>query len=256
MRFFVFLQSGVSTFVATTLLFANGLHASEQATDDLAQSSSIVGKLPDIINTTVPEWALQSYGDDMLFTVKREGKAIGTHSVKFSSDGDAFLVDTETRLKVKFLFFTAYRFEYTAQEIWQNGEVRQVFADTNNNGKDLSYEMTFDGGQVAIKEGEANNVFQLEPNTYPSNHWHPRVLGADVIINTLSGIPNQVEITPRDWELVQTGQGERRAQRYEYSGELADVSSWYDETGRWVALEFKGDDGSTITYECVRCGAL
>lgn len=249
-------QIVVSTFLASAMVFADGSQAAESPAGEGAASSSLVGNLPSVINTSVPEWAVQSYGDDMLFTVKREGKPIGSHSVKFRQEGGAFVVDTETRLKVKFLFFTAYKFEYTAQEVWQNGEVRQVFADTNNNGEDLSYEMTFDAGQVTIKDGGVNNVFQLEPNTYPSNHWHPRVLGADVIINTLSGIPNQVEITPRDWELVQTGKGERRAQRYEYSGELANVSSWYDEAGRWVALEFKGDDGSTITYECVRCGAL
>lgn len=250
------LKSVIAAFLASSMVLSCGSQASDQSAGDPAESSSLVATLPSVMNMSVPEWALQSYGDDMLFTVKREGKAIGTHSVKFRRDGDAFVVDTETRLKVKFLFFTAYKFEYTAQEIWQNGEVRQVFADTNNNGEDLVYEMTFNAGQVTIKEGDANKVFQLEPNTYPSNHWHPRVLGADVIINTLSGIPNQVEITPKDWELVQTAQDERRAQRYEYSGELANVSSWYDEAGRWVALEFKGDDGSTITYECVRCGAL
>jgi len=212
--------------------------------------------LPGNIETSVPEWALTSYGEDMLFTVKRNGKPIGTHAVKFSRDGDAFVVDTKTKLKVKFLFFTAYKFEYTAQEIWRDGKVQQVFADTNNNGEDFIYEMTFDADKVTIADGSADAVFDLDPNTYPSNHWHPKVLSAQVIINTLSGVPNQVEITPTDWELVSTAQDERRAQRYEYSGELENVSSWYDEKGRWVALEFKGEDGSTISYECVRCGAL
>ena len=208
------------------------------------------------IETSVPEWALKSYGEDMLFTVKREGKRIGTHAVKFRQEGDAFVVETKTELKVKFLFFTAYRFEYTAREIWRDGKVKQVFADTNNNGEDFIYEMTFDEETVTIADGSANAVFELAPNTYPSNHWHPRVLDAKVIINTLSGSPNEVKITPNEWELVQTGEESRRAQRYEYSGELANVSSWYDEAGRWVALEFQGEDGSTITYECVRCGAL
>lgn len=215
-----------------------------------------IGALSSDIGTSVPEWALKSYGDDMLFTVKRNGKKIGTHAVKFHQEGDTFIVDTKTELKVKFLFFTAYKFEYTAREIWRNGRVQKVFAETNNNGEDLTYEMTFDADKVTVADGTTNAVFALEPNTYPSNHWHPKVLSAQVIINTLSGSPNSVEITPSEWEWVATAQEDRRALRYDYSGELADVASWYDEVGRWVALEFKGEDGSTITYECVRCGVL
>lgn len=208
----------------------------------------------DEIDTSLPTWTEQSYGDDMLFTVKREGKKIGTHSVSFSTEGDKLIVDTETKLKVKFLFITAYRFKYTAREIWQNGQISQISANTNANGKKFTYEMKFNGNNVSVDDGATDTVFELEAAAFPSNHWNPNVLRAPIIMNTLSGSPNTIEITPLDWETRPTAEVSRRAQGFEYSGELNDVVSWYDERGRWVGLEFKGEDGSTITYECVRCG--
>lgn len=211
--------------------------------------------MPTEAEASLPAWAEQSYGEDMLFTVKREGKKIGTHAVSFSTEGDKLIVDTETNLKVKFLFFTAYKFKYTAREIWHDGQISEITADTNANGKKYSYDMKFDGTNVSVDDGMTDTTFKLETAAFPSNHWNPNVLQAPIIMNTLSGSPNTVEITPLNWEARPTADESRKAQRFEYSGELSDVVSWYDERGRWVGLEFKGEDGSTITYECVRCGA-
>jgi len=211
--------------------------------------------MPMETEASLPTWAAQSYGKDLLFTVKREGKKIGTHAVSFTTEGDRLIVDTETKLKVKFLFFTAYKFNYTAREIWQNGQIQQITADTNANGKKFTYDMDFDGTNVIVDNGETDTTFELETAAFPSNHWNPNVLKAPIIMNTLSGSPNAIEITPLDWEVRPTADESRRAQGFEYSGELNDVVSWYDEKGRWVGLEFKGEDGSIITYECVRCGA-
>jgi len=216
----------------------------------LMSSSSVY----DNINVPVPEWAVQSYESDVLFTVKRKGKKIGTHTVKFRYENDDFIVDTETKLKVKFLFFTAYKFDYKAREIWREGRLSQVITSTKDGGDTVSYEMAFEQDKVIVDNGEAQEFFKAETSIYPTNHWHPKVLGTAAVMNTISGNKNAVEITAHDWEVVPAGDETRKAQRFTYEGELNNVAAWYDERGRWVGLEFKGKDGSIITYECVRCG--
>lgn len=180
------------------------------------------------------DWARASYGDEITFSIHRKGKEIGKHSVKFA---DGAQVTSETELKIKVLFITAYKFEYSSVEEWNGTGLLAAKTDTYDGGKRSSTEYTMDEGA-----------------SFTTNHWNPNVLKQDKVFNTITGKTNAVEITPSDWEMVDTGTGLRRAQRYEYSGDLRDVKSWYDEQNRWVGLEFLARDGSVITYKCESCG--
>ena len=204
---------------------------------------------------SIPEWANRAYGEDLLFEIRREGRKIGTHRVEFNWEDGVFRVETRTRIKVKFLFFTAYRFEYTSSELWQDGLIDRVLAFTDENGKEREYSIDYEARRVTVQDGSNVVRYDMETTPYPTNHWHPQVLSTSRVVNTLSGNLNNVEISPVSWELVPAGEGERRAMRFDYNGDLNDVSAWYDEQGRWVGLRFKGSDGSEITYECIRCGA-
>jgi hypothetical protein len=50
--------------------------------------------------------------------VLREGEEIGRHELLFRRQGDKLAVDVRTRVAVKVLFVTAYRFEHDGQEFW------------------------------------------------------------------------------------------------------------------------------------------
>ncbi len=206
----------------------------------------------------IPEWAMNAYGDEIEFEVRRKGKKIGEHTVKFTRDGETYYVDTETRLKVKFLFFTAYKLEYKTRETWQGNELVSIDTDTNNNGDKTRFDMGYASKAVTVKDVRKDGVedtYDLGIGLYPTNHWNPYVLKTEQVMNTISGRPNQVTITPADWEMIEILDMEpRRAMRHDYAGELEDVSAWYDERGRWVGLQFKGGDGSTVSYHCIECG--
>ena len=72
------------------------------------------------------------------------------------------------------------------------------------------------------------------------------------MLNTVTGELNRVEIISRGVETLKSKHGEIIGQRYSYTDDL-DTEVWYDQKGRWVGMEFKGKDGSIITYVCQQC---
>ena len=87
---------------------------------------------------------------------------------------------------------------------------------------------------------------------FPTSHWHGAVVSEQRVLNTLTGLVNEVRIEARGREPVETESGMVAAGRYAYSGDL-NTDVWYDDCGRWVKLRFQARDGSTIDYVCRRC---
>ncbi|GHF11425.1 hypothetical protein GCM10017044_01480 [Kordiimonas sediminis] len=201
------------------------------------------------------DWALETYGPKMEFQVHRDGKKIGSHQVTFSETEQGHLqVEAETRLRVKFLFLTAYKFDYKTKSIWQDSTLKRLDARTRDGGDVTEFSANFDMSSVTIQMDDKQKTHDIQSPLFPTNHWNPSVLDRTSVFNTITGRVNDIEIIPRDWETIDTPNGPIKARRYDYAGDLQDVSSWYDEKGRWVGLRFKGRDGSTISYECVQCG--
>jgi hypothetical protein len=202
----------------------------------------------------IHNWAIQSYGPGMSFNIKRNGNQIGTHEVSFKTNDEKLYIEATTKIRVKFLFFTAYKFDYTAKEIWQNGELISLLSYTNDNGK--KSEVKLDYGSDIVKAINDKDTFSntLDGLIYTTNHWNPNVLNANVVLNTVTGKLNQIQISQKGEEMVPTGAGERSAIHHRYDGDLNNISTWYDEKLRWVGLNFKSKDGSIISYECNLCG--
>lgn len=204
----------------------------------LALASATNTSLPEI-STDMESWVLPLYGEEMQFDVKRNGKKIGEHFVTFKQENDKLIVNAKTKIRVKFLFITAYRFDYKAEEIWQANELKTLNAYTNDNGE----------------VSEVNYTYQDKTTPlFSTNHWNPNVLNADNVLNSITGKTNNVTISEMGWENISIQDETRAALRHEYSGDLKNVTTWYDEKGRWVGLQFTSKDDSIISYECNLCG--
>ena len=193
------------------------------------------------------------YPEDYSFTVYRKGKKIGRHDVEFTRKGNALTVYNDLRLRVKFLFVTAYKLDYESTEIWQNGELTSVVAKVNDNGRKLD----MGGGVTEASFGWQDiygeqNMLPRGGEYFPTNHWFVSVLDETQLLNTLTGKLINVGITSEGYEEIETEDGPLLAERFRYSGDL-NTLVWYDEKGRWVGLEFYGKDGSAIQYRCNGC---
>lgn len=194
---------------------------------------------------------LALYGDTIRFSVWRDGREVGKHVTSFTGTAQGLRVDSRFVLAVPFLMFTAYRYEYRSSALWTDGVLVQLSASVNDDGKVSAFEARKDGTALAVFRDDGTDRLPLP--VYPTNHWNSNVLGATVVLNTLTGRFDHVAIVDLGADTVTTAQGPRKADHYAYRGDLQ-AEVWYDGEGRWVKLRFKGSDGSTIAYRCESCG--
>ena len=129
----------------------------------------------------------------------------------------------------------------------------QINVVVDDDGEPFLLEGVRETEEIMIKSTKSNYRAQIP--LFPTNHWNVGVLNQKVVLNTLTGELNQVEIIAKGIETLSSEQGEIKGQRYSYTGDL-DTEVWYDEMGRWVGMEFKGRDGSSIKYVCKLCFSL
>lgn len=194
---------------------------------------------------------LNLYGSEHRFTVLRNGSPVGQHSVAFTRQDEDIEVRVRFELQIRFLVFTAYRYEYESTAVWRGGQLMSLSAYTNDDGQESRVRVALEEDRTRI-EGPKGVVY-AEPGLIPTNHWNPAALSAERVLNTITGSVNNVRILDQGPETVKTSNGAVPARRYLYTGEL-DNEVWYDAEGRWVRMRFKARDGSTIDYVCETCG--
>lgn len=199
------------------------------------------------------------YGEEQerVFDIFRKGKRIGQSITRFDRTGDQLRVSTDMQLKVKVLFFTAYKLRYTSEEVWGDDGLITVLSDINDNGRDIDVTAQWQKDHYRIEglEGFAPEEEDFDLTyLFPTNHWNAAALVQEELFNTLTGELLPVSTQSAGWESLQTANGMIRAERFVYSWDLDETESWYDSQGRWVGLRFSAKDGSKITYVCRNCG--
>ena len=115
--------------------------------------------------------------------------------------------------------------------------------------------VTAEASKTGFSVRTSHKTYQVKSNLFPTNHWNSLVLGQNQVLNTITGLVNEVSIRDDGLEEVSTERGMINATKYSYTGQL-ETTVWYDQRGRWVKMEFSGKDGSTITYKCKKCQGL
>lgn len=209
----------------------------------LTQSQAIADNT-DSVDPLNPEAA---YGSTVKYGIYRNNKRIGDHTVDFIKENNELLVSVSSKLVVTVLKIPVYRFNYTANERWQDGVLQQVDAKVTEKGKTKEVSLQRQSDKTLLTE-PSGKVTEASLD-FASNHWHAGVLQTPAIFNTLTGKENKITITRKGSEQLQVGKQRLKATHYQYSGQLQ-TDVWYDERLRWVKLRFKGSDGSIIEYRC------
>ncbi len=201
---------------------------------------------------TAPFDPLAIYGPAHRFQVLRDGAPVGFLEVQFMPDGvGGWTVYSQLDLRVRLLGLTIYRLDYRSHAVWNAGGLQNLAVTVTENDRQREITMRRQGNELAI-DGPAG-AFHASAQLFPTDHWHPGVLSESRVLNTLTGRIAAVSITPGEWQRLATTSGTIEARPYVYSGEV-EAEVWYDGRGRWVAMRFRGTDGSKIQYVCETCG--
>ena len=179
------------------------------------------------------------------YEVMRNGKKIGDHVIHFEQDGEALKVIAETNMEVRFLFITAYQYQYRSEEQWCRSELQTVTTRVDDNGtvKETSARRS-EEGYIVQRDGEEGFIAGQFPST---NHWNVAAVESDRLFNTITGKLNSVSVSALDMAGRQT-----QPMRYAIRGEL-NIDTIYDPAGNWLGMSFEHGDGSTIEFRCVDC---
>lgn len=193
-----------------------------------------------------------AYGRSHAFDIRRDGATIGREEIDFTSDAGSIRVSVRLDIAVKILFFTAYRFAYRAESVWDaGGDLVRFRAETDDDGEMKTVDAaTVDGGIRVV--GTAGTAVVPKP-VFPAEHWHPGVLAARRVFDTESGRIKAIAPEALGETVVETTTDTIPARRYRYGGDVDD-EIWFDARNRWVALRLTARDGSVIEYVCRTCG--
>ncbi len=192
-------------------------------------------------------------GDEMRhsYDILRNGKPVGTHRLEIARRGELTQVRVESKIDVEVLGIRIYRLRYQADETWDALGLLQLDVTADKGGKQLRLSGRRDGRLFTWTTNDGSRRDAALP-LYPTNHWNAGVLEQEQVLNTLTGVVNQIEIAKLGEERLRLPSASVMADRFRYGGGLR-LESFYDRSGRWLGMRFAADDGSTIEYLCRDC---
>ena len=192
-----------------------------------------------------PGQALAPDGLALEFRVLRDGVEIGHHRVRFAHRDSVFIVETEIRIAVTFLFVTLYRYELDARETWRDGRLIALASTTNDDGDPYEVSAVANGETISVEAGA--NSWTAPATVVPASLWRRDMARGTLLLGVEQGERLAVAFDEVGRETVAARGGEVEATHVVVSGGL-ERDLWYDGDGMLVHLRLVGRDGSNIVY--------
>jgi hypothetical protein len=182
------------------------------------------------------------------FRVFLDDSEIGYHNFSLvEKDGRRRLV-TEAEFEVRFLFFTAYRYEHVNEETWQGECLQEIRSETDANGRLFEVRGVQEDGGLEIETGNTTRDVPGCVKTFA--YWNPDILDEPELLNSQTGELLKVEIEPVATETLNVRGEEIAARRYRLLAKNMELDIWYSrDQGRWLALESTVKGGRKLRYE-------
>jgi hypothetical protein len=181
------------------------------------------------------------------FAIERNNEQVGFHRIRFGREDGRLVVDTEVSVRVTVVFMTVYRFTHKAREVWADGRLVALEAETDDDGTPHRLSVRADGDVLRVTHNGAQST--VASGLIPTSLWNRAMVEQTVLLGTLRGDAMPTQVTRLGPETVAGPNGDVEA-----DGFLVDASPdykrwvWYDRTGRVVAVRLLGRDGSAVSY--------
>lgn len=186
------------------------------------------------------------------FDVYLDDSPIGFHRFQIETgERGRRVVTSEAKFDVKFLFFTAFRYRHDNSELWHDGCLVEIDAETNSNGKETTVigERTDSGFAIRTDNGTDNGSDMLPACVMTFAYWNPDFLAQEKLLNPQTGEYLDVQVLKRAEEAVQVGGRNVTAVPYDIRARGMEITVWYSPDNEWLALESVAKGGRIIRYE-------
>jgi hypothetical protein len=174
---------------------------------------------------------------DLAFVVVRQGREVGTHTVRFRAEAGLLRARSEVRIVVRLAGIPVFRYSHDTEEAWRGDRLVTLDSRLDHNGRPGSCEARAEANGLRLRgtSGEA----MLPPIAAPLTWWRAASFAGGVpLFDPRHGLPVSPELRRRP-----EGAGQRVVL---VGGEGAEIV--FDAGGRWIGFSTTGEDGSRVTY--------
>lgn len=202
-----------------------------------AASADIIDRLDETLPRDT-EWNFKVYLDDT---------QIGHHHFQLAERDDSWLLKSEADFRVKFLFFTAYRYQHVNTEVWSDSCLQRIESNTNANGTEFAVNGFQTGSGFTVETKQFRDDLGDCVKTFA--YWDPAILDESYLLNSQTGELLPVEVEGATEETLSIKGEQIPAMRYHLVAKDMELDIWYSTDLRWLALESTVKGGRKLRYE-------
>jgi len=102
---------------------------------DLTRRTLFATTLGAAATSAFPSWAANNGTASRSFKATRGSSSLGEQKITLSRSGDRVTIDLETKLNVKILGVSLYKYRLKSREVWEGDQVIFISGKTDDNGK-------------------------------------------------------------------------------------------------------------------------
>lgn len=179
------------------------------------------------------------------YSVTRDGAPIGSSTVSVDRAGGDTVAHTATHIRVKFAYWTVYRFDQTETDDLAGDRLVAMRAMTDDNGTVHKVDARAAGSTLSVDAD--GRITRIRPDVLPVNLWNPSLLRMTVALDPQHGRLTTVSVIDHGEEQLLLDGHPTAAHHYSIATTFPqDV--WYDRAQRLVQVEMRVSDGSMIRY--------
>jgi len=204
----------------------------------------LLGFLTCLVSASQQAWSASSQTYDFkVFLGKDE---IGRQRFDVFSEGERTQVRIDAQFTVKFLYIPVYRYRHTNVETWEGTCLREIHAETDDNGDSFFVNGSFRNGQLQVQTQAGNWIGEGCIKTFA--YWNPEWIKGERLLNSQTGEHQPVSILAVGEETIPVQGVPTRAIHRRIVTDKFTVDLWYTLNGRWVALQSTTKKGDTLRY--------
>lgn len=201
-----------------------------------------------VLLTAVPLARATLAGDerDWRFTVYLDDDPVGRHTFTLTESEALRKLRSEARFTVKLLMIKAYGYEHEAEETWRGDCLTSLKASTDDNGDKSSVLGQARPDRFELRKGSSSETLPACIMTFA--YWNPLILKQSRLLNPQTGEYLEVRIRAQGRENIPVRGQPVAAERYHLDAGKFQIDLWYADGNRWVALDSRLENGSTLRY--------
>ncbi len=179
----------------------------------------------------------------LAYTILMGGAPIGNQTVELADDGARRRAAVTIDITANILFMT-YRFVHRRTEVWENGTVTEIRAETDDDGEGDAYSLKR-LGEVYVGTLNGNGA-TVAGNRFPMSLWTDAILASPVLFDVVDTESIDVQIEHLGIRPLGGETGSQAGRFYRLRGD-EDRDLWYGDDGILMKTRFKSN-GFTIEH--------